>query len=62
MGCFMRGCELRVLAGTLVHSYNVDSTCRCKERETPPYQKVLARMTKDIESSIVILCASVKRE
>ena len=54
MVCFIRGCELRVLAGTLIHSYNVDSTYRCKERETPPYQKRLERMTEGIEGPIVI--------
>ena len=59
----MRGCELRVLVGTLVHSYNVDSTCKCKlYREIPAYMKKLARMSGDIESPIVILSRWQKRE
>ena len=51
----MRGCELRVLAGTLVHSYDVDSTCRCKYERNSSLSKRLARMTEGIEGPIVIL-------
>ena len=49
-----------MLVGTLVHSPDVTLPVGVIYGDIPPLQKVLARMTKDIESSIVILVQSAK--